>query len=58
MKIELSNKEIKDMIELMELGYDGICEDEDETTLKKYSKLIIKMEELIWVIYLNNMKNY
>ena len=47
MKIELSNKEIKDMIELMELGYDGICEDEDESTLKKYSKLIIKMEELI-----------
>ena len=47
MKVELSNKEIKDMIELMELGYDGICEDENENTLKRYEKIINKLEELI-----------
>ena len=46
MKIELSIKELKDIIELMELGYDGICDDEDEDILEKYSKLIKKLEEL------------
>jgi len=46
MKVELSTKEIKDIIELMELGYDGICDDEDEDILEKYSKLIKKLEEL------------
>ncbi|MEI6887553.1 MAG: hypothetical protein WCK31_04950 [bacterium] len=47
MKIEVSTKELKDIIELMELGYDGICEDENENILKRYEKIINKLEELI-----------
>jgi hypothetical protein len=35
------------ILELMELGYDGICEDEDKHILEKCSKLIKKLEALI-----------
>jgi len=47
MKVELSTEEIKDIVELMELGYDGICDDEDEKILQKYEKLIYKLGGLV-----------